>query len=294
MSSATPPDQDRRKLLRFLSLSPVALMGVGSFASATRAQAQAAGLISANVCMVQTEVTEGPFYIDPKLVRRDITEGRPGVPMRLNLQVVTSDCVPVPGARVDVWHCDAAGIYSGVTNMGAEDTTDQTFLRGTQNTGDDGIAVFDTIYPGWYRGRTTHIHYKVFLDEQTILTSQIFFPDALSAYLFRSVPPYNERGATRDTMNGSDSIARAAGAGAYAAIREQPEYYDASLVVGINPDARSTSGMDGSGGPGGQQPGGTRPAGPPPGGAPDGMEGPGGPAPSGAEGGDPTLPGVAE
>lgn len=284
MSPLTPVDPDRRRLLRFLSLSPVALLGVGAFASATRAQAQAAGLISANVCMVQSEVTEGPFYIDPKLVRRDITEGRPGVALRLNLQVVTSDCEPVPGARVDVWHCDAGGVYSGVDNMGGETTEGETFLRGTQSTAEDGIATFDTIYPGWYRGRTTHIHYKVFLEDQTVLTSQIFFPDALSAYLFRSVPPYNDRGATRDTMNAGDSIARAAGDGAFAGVREQPDFYEASLVVGINPAARSVTGMGRPGGPGGP-----RPDGPPP----AGMGTPGGPAGSAPEGTDaePTVPG---
>jgi protocatechuate 3,4-dioxygenase beta subunit len=241
-SATSGSDIARRKLLRFLSLSPVAMMGVGAFASATRAQAEAAGLISANVCMVQREVTEGPFYIDSGLVRRDITEGRPGAPLRLNLQVVTADCAPVPGARVDIWHCDAEGIYSGVTNMGAEDTTGQTFLRGTQTTGADGVAIFDTIYPGWYRGRTTHIHTKIFLNDQTVLTSQIFFPDALSAYLFRSVPPYNARGATRDTMNAGDSIAKQAGDGAFARVREQPDHYDASLVVGISAFSGSRSG----------------------------------------------------
>ncbi|WP_353473036.1 intradiol ring-cleavage dioxygenase [Salipiger sp. H15] len=256
----------RRALLSGLAVSPIAVAGIGSFTSSARAQAQAAGLISANVCMVMPEVTEGPYYLDEALLRSDITEGREGVPMRLRLQVVTAECAPVEGARVDVWHCDAAGNYSGYASQGSDGTNDtegETFLRGTQMTGADGVAEFRSIYPGWYRGRTTHVHYKVFLDERTVLTSQIFFPDALSQYLFQSVPPYNDRSAERDTMNGNDGIAKQAGEGAYAAIREQYDFYDAALVVGIDPSATSAEGGMGAGGP---PPGGERPDGPPPGG----------------------------
>ncbi|WP_425071903.1 intradiol ring-cleavage dioxygenase [Sagittula sp. S175] len=255
---------DRRALLAGFAASPFVATGIGAFPTAARAQASAMGLLTPNVCMVSTEVTEGPYYIDPDLVRADITEDREGIPMRLQMQVVTADCTPVEGARVDVWHCDARGLYSGVNSLGGSaDTSGQTFLRGTQMTDARGITTFQTIYPGWYRGRTTHIHYKVFLDETTVLTSQIFFPDTLSEYLFRNVAPYNERGATRDTMNGTDSIAEQAGEGAFAAIREQKAYYDAALVVGINPQAVSEDvGMPG--GPAGGPAGGPPPEGQPP------------------------------
>ncbi len=265
----------RRALLTGLAVSPIAVAGIGSFSGTARAQAQAAGLISPNVCMVMPEVTEGPYYLDEQLVRADITEDREGVPMRLRLQVVTADCTPVEGARVDVWHCDAVGNYSGYATQGSDgtnDTSEQSFLRGTQMTGADGVAEFRSIYPGWYRGRTTHVHYKVFLDERTVLTSQIFFPDALSQYLFQSVAPYNDRsGAERDTMNSNDGIAKQAGEGAYAAIREQYDYYDAALVVGIDPEATSSESGMGAGGPAGGPPAsGERQDGPPP----DGMGGP--------------------
>ncbi|MBV6635823.1 intradiol ring-cleavage dioxygenase [Mameliella alba] len=226
----------RRALLAGFAASPIAVAGVGAFPRAARAQAQAAGLITPNVCMVLPETTEGPYYFDPELVRRDITEGREGEAMRLQLQVVDADCQPIEGARVDIWHCDARGIYSGYRNRGTDiDARGETFLRGTQTTGDRGVATFDTIYPGWYPGRTTHIHYKVFLDERSVLTSQIFFPDALSEYLFQAVAPYNEREDPRDTMNRDDWIAQRAGEGAFAAIREQASGYDAALVVGIDP-----------------------------------------------------------
>ncbi|WP_241649251.1 peptidase associated/transthyretin-like domain-containing protein [Paenirhodobacter populi] len=99
--------------------------------------------------------------------------------------------------------CDAQGYYSGYANMGAnpdQDTSEQSFLRGTQLANDNGIVTFDTIDPGWYRGRARHIHYKVFLGRKTILTSQIFFPDALSEYVYLKFPAYTHD-EERDTAN---------------------------------------------------------------------------------------------
>lgn len=245
-------DSSRRTLLKGLALSPFAATGVGVAPRAARAEAQAAGLIAPNACILTTEVTEGPYYIDPELIRADITESKPGVPLRMKLQIVDTACQPIEGARVDIWHCDAAGNYSGYANQGSDRTTDtkgETFLRGTQPTDAQGVATFDTIYPGWYRGRTTHIHYKVFLDEHTLLTSQIFFPDALSEYLFQSVAPYNDRSGRRDTVNANDWIAQEAGDGAFAFVQEQKDHYVAALVIGVSRDATSV-----------QQ----RPGGPPP------------------------------
>lgn len=241
--SADTPRPTRRAMLAGFAASPVVATGVGVFPSKARAQASAAGLLTPNVCMVLPEVTEGPYYVDERLLRADITEDRKGVPLRLQMQVVTADCRPVPEARVDIWHCDAQGNYSGYARQGSDgtnDTSGETFLRGTQISDENGLVSFDTIYPGWYRGRTTHIHYKVFLDESTVLTSQIFFPDALSQYLYLAVPPYNDRSAERDTMNGNDGIAQQAGEGAFAAIREQQARYDAALVVGIDPQGGGT------------------------------------------------------
>ncbi len=152
--------------------------------------------------------------------------------MTLALQVVSADCTPVPGARVDLWQCDALGNYSGFARQGSQNTRGQTFLRGTQVTGSGGVATFRTIYPGWYRGRTTHLHYKVFLDERTVLTSQIFFPDSLSDRIYAQRPPYAARAGQR-TLNRANSIARQAGDGAYASVRETGDALSAALVVGI-------------------------------------------------------------
>lgn len=229
----TAPDADRRALVRALALWPFASLAAPAWA---RQAATDLGLVAANVCVVSPETTEGPFYIDPRLVRRDITEGLPGVPLDLALQVVDADCRPVAGARVDIWHCDAAGDYSGFARQGNRSTRGETFLRGTQFAGGDGVASFDTIWPGWYRGRTPHIHLKVFLDDRTALTSQLFFPDAASDAVYRAAAPYADRGEP-DTTNLRDGIARAAGSAAIAQVSGTTERMRAAIVIGVEPGA---------------------------------------------------------
>jgi protocatechuate 3,4-dioxygenase beta subunit len=228
-------DRRRRRLLQALALAPASAAAPAVWAQAAE---DSAALIAANVCMLAPETTAGPFYLDPALVRSDITEGRPGAPMVLALQVVTADCVGVEGARVDLWHCDAGGNYSGFARQGTTDTAGQTFLRGTQFTRRGGVARFHTIYPGWYGGRTTHLHYKVILGDRSTLTSQIFLPDAVSERVYATATPYRSRAGERRVFNDNDAIAVRAGAGAFAAIRQRPEGYAAALVVGI--DARAS------------------------------------------------------
>lgn len=278
------PDATRRALLASLAASPAVMLGARP-SLAQETAAAGAGLISPNVCMLATEVTEGPYYIDPELVRSDITEGKEGVTLEMVIQVVDAACQPLAGARVDIWHCDAQGNYSGYANQGSDgtlDTSAETFLRGTQLADDQGVVTFRTIYPGWYRGRTTHIHHKVFLDETNVLTGQIFFPDALSQYLYDNVPPYNDRASARDTVNSNDGIAKQAGEGAYAGLREAGDRYVATLVIGVDPTAVSEGG--GPGGPGGPPPGGDGQPGTPP---PEGGPPPGaGNAPPGEVGGN--------
>ncbi len=186
---------------------------------------QASGTLSpesfaaAGACTLTRELTEGPYYFDVDSIRSDIREDRPGTTLRLGILVQDSDtCEPIPNAVVDVWHCDAEGIYSGFESAsegsdgpaggrgggGSSDTTDdETYLRGAQVTNSDGIVEFITIYPGWYRGRTVHIHCKVHLDKTTLLTTQLFFDDTLTADVY-AVEPYLADG--RDVDNASDSI----------------------------------------------------------------------------------------
>lgn len=163
---------------------------------------------SGEVCTVYPQQTEGPYYLDDDLLRRDITEGRPGTPLTMAVRVVEAgSCAPLVGVAVDLWHCDAAGVYSGYPGqLGGLDTRGETFLRGTQMTDADGVAILDTIYPGWYPGRTTHIHVKLHPTPGTEATSQIYFPEDLTAAVYGTAP-YAARG-PKDTSNADDVVAR--------------------------------------------------------------------------------------
>jgi protocatechuate 3,4-dioxygenase beta subunit len=158
-------------------------------------------------CTVYPQQTEGPFYLSGDRLRSDVTEGRPGIPLLLTMQIVGADgCTPLPGLAVDIWHCDAEGVYSGYPGqLGGLDTTGQTFMRGTQVSGSDGKVVFHTIYPGWYPGRTTHIHFKVHHTATSEATSQLYFPEDVSAAVYAQ-QPYAARG-QKDTANTADAVA---------------------------------------------------------------------------------------
>ena len=262
--------------------------GAAALASARTATAEATGPVAvpqlANVCRMTPRMVEGPFYFDPALVREDITEGRPGVPLKLLIQVTDgATCQPIPAARVDVWHCDATGQYSGYDGQGDDreiSTKGEKFLRGTQTTSATGEVSFKTIFPGWYRGRTTHIHFKVLLDEKSMLTGQMYFPDALAEYIFANIAPYNARSSKRDTLNSTDFIARADEDHiSFVSLREEADAYVATLVIGV--DRAAGPERAGFGRPPGPPPGGQGGSGPPPGmGPPPG----GAPGPRGPEG----------
>jgi protocatechuate 3,4-dioxygenase beta subunit len=144
-------------------------------------------------CTLTPELTEGPFYFDVDSIRSDIREDREGVALRLAIRVRDAErCEPIRNAVVDIWQSDAEGQYSA---------EGETFLRGAQVTNAQGIADFLTIYPGWYQGRTVHIHAKVHLDKQTVLTTQLFFDEKTQREVY-------DGGAypAGDTDNASDGI----------------------------------------------------------------------------------------
>ena len=164
-------------------------------------------------CSVTTELTEGPYYFDVDAIRSDIREDREGTTLRLALRVRDAEtCEPLENAIVDVWHCDATGLYSGFESAsqggppggGGGPTDEETYLRGAQATNADGIVEFRTIYPGWYQGRTTHIHVKVHLDKATLLTSQLFTNREFDDKVFARQPYAGE--GSRDVFNETDSI----------------------------------------------------------------------------------------
>jgi protocatechuate 3,4-dioxygenase beta subunit len=179
-------------------------------------------LDGAGTCVLTPETIAGPTWFDAQAVRSDVREGRPGTPLSLAFRVVGADaCTPLPNAVVDLWQCDAGGVYSGFAGAspgqggdpgGADEygddesaaTAPERFLRGTQVTGPDGVVRFDTVYPGWYPTRTPHLHLKVHLDERTVLTTQLFFDDAVSDGVL-AAEPYAQQG-PRDTRNDTDSF----------------------------------------------------------------------------------------
>mgnify|MGYP001107631165 FL=1 len=264
-----PTPLSRRDALRLVAITAAggALMTQQAFAEEASAQSTTGLMPGADVCVLTPEVTEGPDYFDPALQRADITAGtESGVATTALLQDVDGSCKPIEGARVDIWHCNAEGLYSGYANQtGGVDTTGRTFLRGTQFAGANGIVEFQTIYPGWYAGRTTHIHFKVFLDDKTVLTGQLFFPDALSQFIYQNVPPYTAHGHDRDVLNANDNIASQATRASFAYVKELEERYLVAMIVGVDPSAESATGFGGA--PGGGA-GGEPPSGPPPDGAP--------------------------
>ncbi|MFF6802623.1 intradiol ring-cleavage dioxygenase [Streptomyces sp. NPDC012616] len=219
------------------------------------AQATASAGSSEACYLLTSETTEGPYYIDADKIRRDITEDKEGIPLTLALKVIDSDtCKPVAGAAVDIWHCDALGIYSGYESLSTggggaptgapsgapteapsgtptdvpsgaptgeppsgggggggheEPTDDERYLRGTWKTDRQGRVTFKTVFPGWYRGRTVHIHTKVHVDGKwtdagyegghACHTGQFFFDEA-SVLAASAVAPYSTSTTERTTL----------------------------------------------------------------------------------------------
>jgi protocatechuate 3,4-dioxygenase beta subunit len=170
-------------------------------------------------CILDPTLTKGPYWIDERLDRSDIRSDtnnvanpnpRPGLPLTLRITVLASTaegCAPLPGAQVDVWHCDATGLYSDTSALG---TAGQNFLRGFQTTDASGAVTFTTIYPGWYTGRSVHIHVKVRLFDAantatSEATTQVFFDDTITDGVCQKAAPYNARGVP-DTSNAMDGF----------------------------------------------------------------------------------------
>lgn len=189
------------------------------------------------------------------------------MPLTLRLRVIDAgSCTAIHDARVDIWHCDAKGLYSafaGQSDSHDVDATGETFLRGTQTTDGAGWVTFNTIYPGWYDGRTTHIHFKVFLADRTVLTGQTFLPDALNEFIYTNVPDYGDRARQRMVINANDHVIERSDPEhrAFCAVKEERDRYVATLTLGVDRRAEATIGRAGPPPP----PPGMR-GGPPPGG----------------------------
>ncbi len=168
-------------------------------------------------CNVYKAATAGPCHATSHLLtRRDVSEGYPGLPMRLELLVLDATCEPVPNATVEIWTCDTLGVYSGdidgnndaFCTGGSAAAAAALWGRGIQTAGNDGRVTFDANFPGWYASRATHIHFKVTVGAAAYLTSQLFFDDDFKASIYDTQPNYNPTGGAGYVKNSSDQVIR--------------------------------------------------------------------------------------
>jgi protocatechuate 3,4-dioxygenase beta subunit len=228
-----------RQMTRRRALEWAGGLGLAAFASACTSDDDSAGSTAPGTsateataepapdCVLMPELTEGPFYLDIDLLRSDIAEGRPGLPLDLRVRVVDAEaCEPIEDAAVDIWHCDAEGAYSGVPG-----TEDATFCRGVQLTDSAGAADFRTVFPGWYAGRAVHIHVKVNTDDGEAHTGQLFFDTEVTSTVYAN-EPYASRGEP-DTPNTSDGIYADSGGVSVVAVTVDGESSSGAVMLGV-------------------------------------------------------------
>jgi protocatechuate 3,4-dioxygenase beta subunit len=237
----------RREALALMGLSGAAVVTMGA-AAVTRGGATGSHVFAVPgalpSCVVRPEQTEGPFFVDRMLERVDIrSDPATGTLVngaRLDLQfnvsrIGSSGCTPLPGAQIDLWQCDARGLYSAVTDR-RSNTEGERFLRGYQITDEAGRVRFTTIYPGWYQGRAVHIHFKIRTDPGAArgqeFVSQLYFDDALTDRV-HSLPAYGGRG-QRDRRNDADGIFRRGGDQLMLALQAKGgDAYEGSFDIGL-------------------------------------------------------------
>ena len=173
---------ERKEFLRFAGAAGLASFIPGSLDAKEHPDVPAAPAPPGGGCVLIPSETAGPFPLDLTAntfyFRQDIREDRTGAPHRLRLRILgAEDCLPMQNVRVNIWHCDADGVYSGYTNQnGGVNASGQTFLRGYQFTDANGEVEFLTIFPGWYPGRVCHIHFQVYVNSNYAAISQLTYP----------------------------------------------------------------------------------------------------------------------
>jgi protocatechuate 3,4-dioxygenase beta subunit len=235
-------DRSRREALSVLGVAGLSmLVGCGD-GSAAAAAGGGGGSATSGPCVLKPAETEGPYFVDERLDRQDIrsdpTTGvvKDGARVDLTIRVSRVDgqtCAPFAGATVDLWQCDATGSYSDESAQGS--VGDQS-LRGYQVTDHDGKVSFVTIFPGWYVGRTVHIHLKIrtFASATTTyeFTTQIYFDEAVIGEILADAP-YAARGPA-DTTNAEDSIyATSGGSRLHADVTKNAGGYAATFEIAV-------------------------------------------------------------
>lgn len=199
-------------------------------------------------CVLIPQETEGPYDLDlssnTSVFRQDITEGGAGIPLHLTMTIVNinNNCAPISNARVDIWHCNKDGYYSGFNSqngyLGTQNHAGATFFRGIQLTDSNGQVQFTTIYPGWYPGRVCHIHFQVFISSMLKATSQMAFPETLNTEI-NNIAPYSAHG-QNPTKNTNDGVFSDSANTQYQLVTIASDGsggYNASLTVGIDAPA---------------------------------------------------------
>jgi protocatechuate 3,4-dioxygenase beta subunit len=188
-------------------------------------------LASATQCSLTKELTEGPFYVANEPTRQNITEGINGLPLILSFRVVdATTCKIIPGADVEIWHADPEGEYSAFD--GASKKT--SYLRGHQIANANGVAKFITVFPGWYSGRTPHIHVKAHVNGAEVHTGQVFFKTAIEKKVY-SKAPYNGRSGER-VYNSGDNIFKEVGSSGIVPLkrRKSKRGYYGTITLAVN------------------------------------------------------------
>ncbi len=240
MPSSTAPGTSTLVPTSVPTLTPADAATAAPAGTATQASA-AATIVAVPNCVVSPALTEGPYFADVKLNRADIrsdpSDGvvKEGAPLQLTLRVSqmgSAGCTPLAGAMVDIWHCDALGVYS---DFQAEGTAGKMFLRGYQVTDANGVAQFTTIYPGWYRGRAVHIHFKVRSSADAgksyEFTSQFFFDETMTDKV-HTQQPYATKGLDR-LKNENDNIYQSGGSQLILPVTEDGQGYAATFDIGL-------------------------------------------------------------
>ncbi|MEV4176467.1 intradiol ring-cleavage dioxygenase [Nonomuraea sp. NPDC049709] len=254
-------DHEGQRVSRRRLIAGISSLGLGSLIASSGPGVRATALADsrfagARTCALTPTATQGPFYFDADKIRSDIREDRPGTRLRLAIKVQdTESCEPVNDAVVEIWHCDAAGLYSGaekeskndvgappslddIASDGKSDMADmkptdgKRYLRGAQVTNAEGIVEFTTIWPGWYPGRTVHIHVMVHVSERRVLSTQLMFDERLNAEVL-SKPPYTRREGKRETFNSGDVLFQD---GMLLKVTEEDDGYLGTIVLATDSD----------------------------------------------------------
>ncbi|HEY8757782.1 MAG TPA: intradiol ring-cleavage dioxygenase [Candidatus Limnocylindria bacterium] len=227
------------------SAPSVPSVATGAVATAAPIAAGSAAVAVLPSCVVRPALTEGPYFVDEKLNRSDIRSDpstnttKPGIPLALAIlvsRVTGSACAALAGATVDVWHCDAQGMYSDATDPTFGSTKGTKFLRGYQTTDANGMAKFTTIWPGWYQGRAVHVHFKIRATaangQVSDFTSQLFFDETMNDQIFAQAP-YSQKGGAGRLRNEGDGIFQGSGGELTLAPTKSADGYTAIFDIGL-------------------------------------------------------------